>query len=47
MSSTSKPSNPGPVQPSGSGPGRWNEESGSRPSTETTHTAHRPRPTAS
>ncbi|MFD0150800.1 hypothetical protein ACWGQ4_06255 [Streptomyces sp. NPDC055721] len=42
-----KPSNTGPVQPSGSGPGRWNEESGSRPNTKTTHVPTRPRPTAS
>ncbi|MFJ9699387.1 hypothetical protein [Streptomyces fradiae] len=42
-----KPSNTGPVQPSGSGPGRWNEESGSRPSTKIPHTPPRPRPTAS
>ncbi|MEV5441429.1 hypothetical protein AB0N23_02595 [Streptomyces sp. NPDC052644] len=42
-----KPTNSGPVQPSESGPGRWNEESGSRPSTKVTLIPPRPRPTAS
>lgn len=38
------PSNTGPVQRPGSGPGRWN---GSRPSTKTTTVPPRPRPTSS
>ncbi|MFF6776342.1 hypothetical protein ACFY8W_22650 [Streptomyces sp. NPDC012637] len=42
-----KPSNTSPVQRPGNGPGRWNDESGSRPSTKTTPVAHRPRPSAS
>ncbi|MEU2456450.1 hypothetical protein ABZ604_02440 [Streptomyces sp. NPDC012473] len=37
-----KPDNTGPVTTSGSGPGRWNTESGSRPSTATTRTPTRP-----
>ncbi|MFE7582499.1 hypothetical protein ACFU5Y_13200 [Streptomyces gardneri] len=43
----SKPTNTGPVQSPGSGPGRWNDESGSRPNAQTTSVPHRPRPTAS
>ncbi|WP_157848298.1 hypothetical protein [Streptomyces exfoliatus] len=43
----SKPSNTGPVQRPGSGPGRWNDESGSRPSTKTVTVPPRPRPTSS
>ncbi|MDF0371144.1 hypothetical protein OM788_000931 [Streptomyces sp. KA12] len=37
-----KPGSSGPVTTSGSGPGRWNTESGSRPATATTRTPTRP-----
>lgn len=41
------PSYPVPIPPPGNGPGRWNDESGSRPSTATTRIARRPRVKAS
>lgn len=36
------PAVPVPIPPPGNGPGRWNPESGSRPSTATTRTARKP-----
>ncbi|MCP9945421.1 hypothetical protein LUX12_12470 [Streptomyces somaliensis] len=42
-----KPSNTRPSAPFGNGPGRWNDESGTRPNTTPTPIPPRPRPTAS
>ena len=41
------PAYPVPVQLPGNGPGRWNKESGSRPSTSTTKTGRKRRVTDS
>lgn len=38
-----KPTSSGPAMPCGSGPGRWNPDGGSRPSTATTRTPTRPK----
>ncbi|WP_326678632.1 hypothetical protein [Streptomyces sp. NBC_01237] len=40
--SRGKPTTAGPTMPCGNGPGRWNKESGSRPSTTTTTIPRRP-----
>ncbi|MFF8694971.1 hypothetical protein ACF08W_22505 [Streptomyces sp. NPDC015144] len=42
-----RPSYPAPVNPSGSGPGRWNDAGGQGPNTQPVRVPRRPRPTAS